>query len=96
MKRCRIKRVSSWMAEMSISAVYGDIAKGTKWIEAGYDAARLTKLVISELGREWMEDGTEFAIQKLVYAHTEPCDIVIFTDGSVLLGKKECMGLGCL
>lgn len=35
-----------------------------------------------------MGGRNETAIQGLIYAHTQPYDPVIFTDGSVLQGKK--------
>lgn len=56
------------------------------------DTKKLTRVVIVSLVREcreWAGGRVEFEIQDVVYVHAQTRDPIIFTDGSVVRGKKS-------
>ena len=94
----RLARGTSWMlqAENTLSKCCNieDIRRGREWIPVDDDLRPYSK-VIANLGRqcrEWPEHATELEIQSTIDENSRPGDVVIYTDGSVVRGRKSGWG----
>ena len=67
------------------------VRKGEAWAPLQVDTQRFTE-VISTLGRqcrEWAPGATNAEVETLIEENSRAGDVIVFTDGSVVRGKKS-------
>ena len=86
-------------AEVTIGKVCAldKITHGEEWIPVPPNKTALHRVIITlDRGcREWVAGETEASVQELINENSRPGDIIIYTDGSVVRGKKKWVGFHC-
>ena len=93
--KTRLKRGAEWLTQAS-QTIEGCmtvelVRKGEAWPKLQVDTERFTE-VIATLGRqcrEWAPGATHAEIETLIEENSREGDVIVFTDGSVIRGKKS-------
>jgi len=91
----RLKRGTEWLTQASQTIEscmsVDSVRKGEAWAPLQVDTQRFTE-VISTLGRqcrEWAPGATHAEVETLIEENSRAGDAIVFTDGSVVRGKKS-------
>ena len=93
--KTRLKRGAEWLTQAS-RTIEGcmsveSVRKGEAWPQLQVDTERFTE-VIATLGRqcrEWAPGATHAEIETIIEENSSEGDVIVFTDGSVIRGKKS-------
>ena len=94
----RLRRGKSLMAQAEDTirqvCILENIRRGDEWVRVSAEQSDLCKVIItlSRECREWPAGATEVEIQQLIQEKARPGDVVIYTDGSVLRGRRSGWG----
>ena len=71
-----------------------NIRRGEEWVRVPAVQSDLCRVIItlSRECREWPAGATEVEIQQLIQENSHPGDVIIYTDGSVLRGRRSAWG----
>ena len=91
----RLKRGTEWLTQASQTIEscmsVDSVRKGEAWTPLQVDTQWFTE-VISTLGRqcrEWAPGATHAEVETLIEENSRAGDVIVFTDGSVVRGKKS-------
>ena len=71
-----------------------NIRRGEEWVRVLAEHSDLCRVIItlSRECREWPAGATEVEIQQLIQENSRSGDVIIYTDGSVLRGRRSAWG----
>ena len=91
----RLKRGTEWLTQASrtieSSTSVDSVRRGEAWKPINDETESFTQ-VISTLGREcreWAPGATHAEVETLIEENSQPGDVIIFTDGSVVRDRKS-------
>ena len=70
-----------------------NIGSGETWLHVPANVSQMHRIIVT-LGREckdWPHGSTELEIQQLIQDNSQPEDLVLYTNGSVVRGFKSCL-----